>query len=149
LTSKQVSSFSVLELSESDLRLDRVAVNAEQRRLTESALFDRRGEAAECPIRFTCVSERELEEAQNREQLETGGPAAQLVRQFEPCGVRTFDPPRKVPLDSERDSRFVLRLSLCAGRSAGRGGRRAVGTACADPRFLYLWRELPSGARAK
>ena len=64
--------FDVVELAENDLRLDRVAVKAEQRRLAEPGLLDRRREAAECPIRFTCVSERELEEAENREQLETG-----------------------------------------------------------------------------
>ena len=85
--------FDLVQLAENDLRLDRVALKAEQRRLTESALFDRRREAAECPIRFACVSERELEEAENREQLETGRPAAQLVRQFQPlldlcpCGL--------------------------------------------------------------
>jgi hypothetical protein len=65
----------------------------------------------------------ELLERQDRARLTHHEPFAVGV---ERVGCGKFDPPRKLPLDSERDSRFVLRLSLCAG-SIGRPRRSADG----------------------
>src|SRR5215831_10541420 len=68
----------VVQLAETDLRLDCVTVEAEQCRLPQSALLDCCRKSAECSVSIAYVVERELEEAEDSEQLEAGGAAAEL-----------------------------------------------------------------------
>jgi len=122
----------LLELPERDEGLDRVAVEAEERRLPEARLCHLLSQCSEESMRLLVARERQLEEAARGAQLEVGGNDPQTERERHAlvgCLACSLDPTEMrvdEGLDRQRERLLVLLSGLdCTFvRALGVGARR-------------------------
>ena len=104
----------LLELPERDEGLDRVTVEAEERRLPEAGLRHLLAQRSEEPMRLLVARERQLEKAARRAQLEVGGNDTEPERERHPlvgCLARRLDP-AEVRVDERLDRQPEWLLTL-------------------------------------